>query len=620
MKKIIVTLIAALIMAAGAYAQNDKPNHTYKPKEFPKGGWYFIGKYSAGCNCYTDTLGVFVEDTLTLWNNKGMIRIYDTLIFRNGYKYYGQTPAISDSAGVAGYADSTAYADEAAYATLADSSDKAVRSDSAYKANYAWTLQTKDTTGVYEGAASNPACNNFRTDTITGCSTDWVVIRDSLGVNGKIDCDTAIYIDGQRVLYGNGNIGNIFMGYNCGIYTTGMSNTATGSNALYLNYDGIYNVAFGFYSLRSQIHSNMNTSIGYAAGASQIGNNNIYLGYESGYNVSDSLDGRLFINSIARATQTEDTTLSIIYGKQAAATADQQLWLNARVYSPQPITSYVRFIHPDDSVSLALPNGTLTLWHQKAKGNLWMNGGVINDVKLYGATLDQNTIIGTTAGITLQDAENNVIVGESSGQSIVTGDKNTLIGSDVLTTATTISNTTAIGFHAGRDALLGNSIFIGAESNITNNSDSGVIVIGYDVKSTDANQLHIGLRDSTGASHGSITQVIVMDSILLIPCYPSQWQAPSGISGHCIMSCDSVGETTEHAYFTFNSDGTVGQLISNSTTINANSSVADKFNIYASGGVLTFENRLWGSTTPTVCTNPLYTPYAQRTCKITITY
>ena len=40
----------------------------------------------------------------------------------------------------------------------------------------------------------------------------------------------------------------------------------------------------------------------------------------------------LYINSIYRSSIALDTTLSIIYGLQAAATADQQLYLNANVH------------------------------------------------------------------------------------------------------------------------------------------------------------------------------------------------------------------------------------------------------------------------------------------------
>lgn len=107
-------------------------------------------------------------------------------------------------------------------------------------------------------------------------------------------------------------------------------NTYFGAKSGSKVYDGEDNTYIGYMTGYIN-YGNRNTFIGsHSAFVTSIGNNNIFLGYFSGHN-TDSLDNRLIIGSLIKNNSHEDTTLSIIYGKQDQLTANQHLWLNANV-------------------------------------------------------------------------------------------------------------------------------------------------------------------------------------------------------------------------------------------------------------------------------------------------
>jgi hypothetical protein len=138
---------------------------------------------------------------------------------------------------------------------------------------------------------------------------------------------------GQHALYNNidGNSNTADGKYCLNANTSGINNSAIGSYALSTNQTGNHNTAAGMDALLWNTAS-ANSALGSTALAlNSTGANNIGLGYGAGYyNTTDS--NRLFINSIVRANIGEDQTLSIIYGIQAATTANQHLYINANAY------------------------------------------------------------------------------------------------------------------------------------------------------------------------------------------------------------------------------------------------------------------------------------------------
>jgi hypothetical protein len=156
----------------------------------------------------------------------------------------------------------------------------------------------------------------------------WIEPRTLLQIN----CDSSYMTDGVRMLYVNIAEDNTSLGEGALPSCTGDFNTALGMNALNTSSSGAYNTAVGARTMQLNQFGSYNTAVGYSAGYNAPGIGNIYLGYFSGYNVTDSLDGRLFINSVQQSSQVDDTTGSIIYGIMAATTPAQRLWLNANAY------------------------------------------------------------------------------------------------------------------------------------------------------------------------------------------------------------------------------------------------------------------------------------------------
>ena len=162
--------------------------------------------------------------------------------------------------------------------------------------------------------------------------------------------------------------GNAALGtYSLQSNTTGACLTSVGAYSLEYNTQGDYNSAFGMAALRQTIAASYNSGFGaYALNANITGANNLALGYRAGQYATD-LSNRLYINSLNRTNLLGDTTLSIIYGYQAATAAGQRLYLNANTY-----------------ISGAVSADSVILSHLKIGGS----GSVIDSAKVVGNYLD----------------------------------------------------------------------------------------------------------------------------------------------------------------------------------------------------------------------------------------
>ena len=95
--------------------------------------------------------------------------------------------------------------------------------------------------------------------------------------------------------------------------TTGDNNTASGMNALFSNTTGNNNTANGMYALYSNISGSSNVALGYMAGQYEFGSNAFY------------------VNNQERTNTAGDKANSLLYGTFAAASADQNLTVNAHL-------------------------------------------------------------------------------------------------------------------------------------------------------------------------------------------------------------------------------------------------------------------------------------------------
>jgi hypothetical protein len=106
---------------------------------------------------------------------------------------------------------------------------------------------------------------------------------DKLDVTGHVNSSESYKLDGQTVV---SNIGgdNIFVGKNAGAsITTGNSNSAMGSQALYFNNTGSSNSAVGFQALWKNTIGGNNTAMGAGALQYNTGNSNTAMGRDALY-------------------------------------------------------------------------------------------------------------------------------------------------------------------------------------------------------------------------------------------------------------------------------------------------------------------------------------------------
>lgn len=140
----------------------------------------------------------------------------------------------------------------------------------------------------------------------------------SIGVNSLYSNTVGMY---------NIAIGNSSLYYN----TTGEENCAIGHTALGSNTSGYGNAAVGTGVLYSSTVGNYNTGFGSATLYSLTsGSSNLALGYGAAYNITNASNW-IILNTIAKNSWAEDTTLSPIAVHQSSTTANQQLYFNGNV-------------------------------------------------------------------------------------------------------------------------------------------------------------------------------------------------------------------------------------------------------------------------------------------------
>ena len=93
--------------------------------------------------------------------------------------------------------------------------------------------------------------------------------------------------------------------------SSGNGNAAFGSKSLNLNESGDFNIAIGYQALYSLIDSDENVAIGFNAGNNTNGSRNVFLGYETGANVSDTKEGSVFIGASAGYNENNSNRLYI---------------------------------------------------------------------------------------------------------------------------------------------------------------------------------------------------------------------------------------------------------------------------------------------------------------------
>lgn len=177
--------------------------------------------------------------------------------------------------------------------------------------------------------------------------------------------------------------GNVFLGTSVGVMNTaGYSNFAGGANAFSDNTIGYENTVAGNAGLNSNTTGHRNIAIGSNAG---------------GRNTTAS--DQLFINSIIRASYSDDQAKSIIYGVQNASAISQQLYLNSQVYLP-----YISNVGNDQVMGRSSSDGQIG--YLTLAGGLSLNLGTLTSSTVATA-VPLSGITAATVGNTINNADFN---------------------------------------------------------------------------------------------------------------------------------------------------------------------------------------------------------------------
>jgi hypothetical protein len=229
-----------------------------------------------------------------------------------------------------------------------------------------WRALYANTTGYANTAIGTTAMtSNTRGNNNTAIGAD-ALFSNTTGIT-----NTAIGLYASRS--NTTGAGNVSLGVDTNIYnTTGNGNTAAGTQALYHNTIGVENAAVGLYALRggpqsfgngtSQSYCSalgayalyeggglMNAAIGYGAGLKNTGNNNTYLGAESGSTSAGTISGgnNIFVGYRAgnNAAQSTLGQFSIAIGSNSYTTGGNAVAIGDGVSSPANIFTVCNSLH-----------------------------------------------------------------------------------------------------------------------------------------------------------------------------------------------------------------------------------------------------------------------------------
>jgi len=239
--------------------------------------------------------------------------------------------------------------------------------------------------------------------------------------------------------------------------TSGSYVDAFGVLALNSNTTGSYNVAFGTSALQANTTASYNTAVGYQAGLKITTDDNIFVGYRSGYE---------------QTTGTQNTYIGnyITYGGSAgASTGSSNTSVGYKAGYTMGSGSY------NTALGTQALNSNTTASYNTAVGYQagYANATGVNMVALgyqagYNSTGNSNVFIGYQAGFTKTSGGNNTIIGTAAGYSVTTGTGNTFVGVNDTTSGCGYSmisgsKNTIIGGFTGSSASAG--LYITTEDN-----------------------------------------------------------------------------------------------------------------------------------------------------------
>ena len=223
-------------------------------------------------------------------------------------------------------------------------------------------------------------------------------------------------------------------GYNAGVSTTGASNTAVGTQALFTNSTATSSTALGYQAAYTHNTGGI-TAIGYQAGYNDICtynglDANTHIGYQAGYKTTTSFS-HVFIGAGAGYSKVATGNQCIYVGNYAGYT---------NTTGVQNIAIGYVAMGNATTISNSVAIGSNCMGHVAATGAY--NVGVGNSALFELTSGSNNTALGYQAGYQVSTGTDNVLLGLGAGyagfgNNLTTGSNNIIIGTSSPSTSST---------------------------------------------------------------------------------------------------------------------------------------------------------------------------------------
>ena len=357
--------------------------------------------------------------------------------------------------------------------------------------------------GFVAGNALTTGSDNTLVGSNAGANLTLGVGNLILGYKSSFNLSTGQYnisLGNQAAYSQTTGDGNINIGYQSGFNNISASNNVnvgyqsgytniTGANNIHMGYQSGFlstasnNLFFGYQSGVKNTLGTNNIFVGTASGAGnnvnnrQIGNNNIFMGQNSG-NANESGTQNLFLGTNT-GSQNLAGTKNIFIGPNAGSQSEtsQNIFIgsasdNAKGigYLSNPASrsgQYNVFVGTDVGIANTDGDYNIFLGYQAGKSN---NGG------------RGNIYVGRNAGLTANSssASDNIAVGTLAAQFNTTGERNIVMGYQAAAFSTNAySQNIIVGTNAGQQIDQDNQIFIGTNAGEINTTGDRNVFIGY---------------------------------------------------------------------------------------------------------------------------------------------
>lgn len=277
---------------------------------------------------------------------------------------------------------------------------------------------------------------------------------------------------------------NSFIGYQSGYKNTvGDKNYFIGYKSGYSNLSGSNNIFVGDSSGYSNTTGKLNLFIGNKAGyINTTGNSNVFLGYNAGY--TNNGDYNVFLGYESGRNNINGTQNCFI-GYQSGFNSDSTIY-----------NTFVGYQSGFSTISGGGTNGKYNAYFgcKAGRNNTYgFHNCFYGNISGYNnSTGSRNSFYGNSSGFANTTGSYNSFIGASCGQSNTTGTQNTFLGFFSGFSNVSGGSNVYIGYDAAHDALGSNNTIIGSLSDVSTNTFTNVLSLGYQAIATASNQVRLG--------------------------------------------------------------------------------------------------------------------------------